>query len=718
MRSSEISRNYPVYSACILIGAFTLYTLVSSKTFILTHQYPLIFGVVALAYLFYRSIDDDGAGSTPSMAAILSLYSITAIVAFHPTVDTIFRSDDWIILSLFESIEGLTLASAKNIALFEMFGDIRFQPLAHFALFARHQLFGNNIALYHLLNIALHVLTGVSVFMLLSSLTRDSKLSFIGGLIFITLPSQFDTIIWTYHIYIIASTLAVLLALYLTVEYTRTKSLGQLAGALLLSLTSMLFYEPAIAAPAALLLIISGMYITGEANITRRDLAITVSAVAVVYAFYIGVTLYGLSLTRETHFVSFSDITTLENIFNALRVTAINLWESTFIKNIGITPGISIKDLVYLIPPKGLYTSFASLIKIELGLFLLALSIPSKKRLHIIAALGALAVSYVFIIALGRMLTNPNGYVQFQPRYQYFPNAVLLTAAGMLLLKRFQNRALRPLINTILFAMLFWNLLNVVHANNLVAATTGPLDYHYLNIKDFLRSNPSSRLRLDLTPEDNWKFYLGSDIAFDILFKERLTKFKRKATHIYDGESFKVNPDYAKAGAGRELGDFTVEWLYHRRQGTVQARPIGITGPYGIYPKISIMAGELLRVDMVASGGLEVHSFSLAYPHLTHDGPGPLPVTHMIVEKDDNVLCLAYNGVLVDKIELKTGYRQWNADGLGLYGDYFRGSGEPVLIMGIELSPDTAKRGCKDKLPGAIIAPEIPSIKKRTDKAL
>ena len=721
MRSSASSRNYPVYSACILIGAFTLYTLLSSQIMVGLLQYPLILGVLALAYLYYRSLGDGEASSTSgATVGVLSLYSITAIVAFHPTIHTIFRSDDWIILSLFNSIEGITLASAKDIALFEMFGDVRFQPMAHFLLFARYLLFGNNILLHHLLNMALHVLTGLLIFLLLSSLTKNLKLSFILGLLFITLPSQFDAIVWTYHIYIIVSTLFVFLLMYLALKYAESPKRLLLFTALLLALVSMLLYEPAILAPASLLLIISGLYLSGDSGLTRRDLLLPLCSVIVVYAFYLGLTVYGLSLTRQDHFasLSLSELATPGNMVKALMVTFTNLWESTFLKNIGITPNVIITNIIYVATPTGLYTGLAPLGKIALGLFILSLFRPGHSNRHIAIALGGLALSYIYIISLGRVPGNPATYVPSQPRYQYFPNALLLTTAGMLLWRKFQDKGLRPLISALLFAILFWNLLNVVYANNMVGKASAPLDYHYSNIKEFLKSNPSAKLQLSLTPGADWKFYLGSDIAFDLLFKERLTKFQQKATHIYDGETFSVNRSYGTDAVGEDLGNFTVEWVYHRGGKTVQANPVRIIGPGKTYPKISIIAGERVRVDMVVSGGSEIHSFSLAYPPWSPDNTEAVHITHMIVEKDDNVLCLAYNGILVDKIALNTAYRQWNGDGLGLYGEYFRGSGEPVLIMDTQLFTDIARRGCKDKQRGEILAPELLSIKKKTAKPL
>ena len=75
-----------------------------------------------------------------------------------------------------------------------------------------------------------------------------------------------------------------LFAIQVTValEYARSKRRSLLVAALLLTLVSVLFYEPAILAPGALLLIISGLHITGSAEFTRREVATTVGAVAVV----------------------------------------------------------------------------------------------------------------------------------------------------------------------------------------------------------------------------------------------------------------------------------------------------------------------------------------------------------------------------------------------------------------------------------------------------
>ena len=379
MPSLESSRNYPAYSACILIGAFTLYTLFCSNIIVSAFGYALIFAVLALSYLHYRSLGASEEASAVDIVAALSLYSITTVILFYPTIHTLFRSDDWLILSLFKSIEGFSPESVKKIALFEMFGDIRFQPLAHLLLFARHLLFGGSVAAYHLLNMALHVITGLCVLLILLRATKNRELSFLGGLIFIALPGQFDTVVWTYHIYIIASTLAILGAIYLTLEYARTKKGALLRAALGLTLVSMLFYEPAIMAPGALLVIISGLYITGMGGITRRELITAAGATGIIYAFYIGLTLYGLSLTRETHFISFSDMVTVGNIASAVKVTIINLWKAAFIRGIGVSHIVGIDDIVYLANPAGLYTSFTSIVKVALGILLILCAKPTKR---------------------------------------------------------------------------------------------------------------------------------------------------------------------------------------------------------------------------------------------------------------------------------------------------------------------------------------------------
>ncbi len=705
MRLPESLRKYPV---CILIGAFTLYTLFSSHTTPGLLGYALTVAVLALSYLYYRSLGAKENSVAPlSIAAALSLYSITTVILFYPTIGTLFRSDDWLILSLFNSIDGFSPESIKKITLFEMFGDIRFQPLAHLLLFVRYIVFGDSILSYHLLNMALHVVTGLCVMLILERTTKNPQLSFLGGLIFIALPGQFDTVVWTYHIYIITGTISILSAVYLTLEYARTKEAVLLGAALGLTLASMLFYEPAILAPASLLVIIYGLSVTGGAEISRRELAAATVAVGVIYAFYIGLTLYGLSLTRETHFVSFSDMATAGNIAKAIAVTAANLWESTFIRGIGVSHIVGIDDIVYLMSPATLYNNFSSIVKIALGLLLILSIKPTKRRLYLIVPLAALALSYIFIIALGRVLTNPAAYVPAQPRYQYFPNAMLVTAMGILLAKRFGSTMARPVLATLLFAILFWNISNTIYANNLVAEAMKHQDYHYYNIKDFLKSNPDSRLLITARPEADWKFSLGTDISLDILFKERLTKFPSKATHLYDGENFTLNPDYRPGPGSELLGDFTAEWIFYRRRGTVAANPIRIIGPAGIYPGISITPEGLLRVDMVVAGTRELHTFSQPYPAPDPDDPRPTHTVHMIVEKDDNVLCLAYNGMLDGRVELRSGYNDWNSDGAGLYGEYFTGSGEPVGIIKLGITPERALYGCSEYARGEIIDPKF-----------
>ena len=124
---------------------------------------------------------------------------------------------------LFNSIDGFSLKTLKDISFFEMFGHIRFQPLGHLLIFVRYLAFGNNILLYHILNIALHVSAAFLVFLVLKAFLKDTRFPFIFGLLFITLPSQFDTVAWTYHIYIILGTMLALSTIFLVYRYVETE---------------------------------------------------------------------------------------------------------------------------------------------------------------------------------------------------------------------------------------------------------------------------------------------------------------------------------------------------------------------------------------------------------------------------------------------------------------------------------------------------------------
>ncbi len=109
---------------------------------------------------------------------------------------------------------------------------------------------------------------------------------------------------------------------------------------------------------------------------------------------------------------------------------------------------------------------------------------------------------------------------------------------------------------------------------------------------------------------------------------------------------------------------------------------------------------------MVVSGTKELHTFSQTYPEASADDPGTTHIVHMVVEKDDNVLCLAYNGMLDGRVELDSSYNDWNGDGYGLYGEYFTGSGEPVGIIKLKITPERALYGCKEFARGEIIDPK------------
>ncbi len=684
-------RKHGIYLVCTLIAAFLAYTALSNYASINPLQWALLVVILVISHGLYSLL---GRGvfknDTRKYVAIALVYGAAAASVFYPTAQSIFRGDDWLILMLFNSIDGFSLKALKEISFFEMFGHIRFQPLAHLLIFVRYLAFGNNIVLYHILNIALHVSAAFLVFLVLKSFLKDTQFPFIFGLLFITLPSQFDTIAWTYHIYIILGTMLALSTIFLIYRYVETERTAYMLAAVLFALISVLLYEPAFLAPAAVLFIAAGLYAGREKRLPRRNLAIMAGLVLGTYIFYLGLTAWGFSVTQPRHKMSLGIMATSTMVLNTLKVMAVNVWESLFVKNIGVSPYVQIKDIVYVKLPEVFYNDAAVIVKLALALFLTSLSRIARTHRYVFFTLLAVAISYIFIISIGRLVTNDFSYVPTQSRYQYFPNAMLVMAAGMLLWPKYRDNRWRAVITTTLFAFFFWNSQNSLYANNQVAGAMEPLDAHYQKVKGFLSTNTGARLFIDFTPDTKGNFVMGSDMALDYLFKGRVTKFLGAATHVYDGVAFRENSAYFGI-AGKYLNDFTVKWSLIRDKDRDIKSDISIIGSESVYPRISLAPGNAVKLELkdAATGAIDV--FLLHYP-----GPSPnLTKTwvgaEMVVQKKDDEVTLSLNGMPYAKVALQSTYTDWSMDGIDLLGGYYRGAAESIYVNNLHFHADTAE---------------------------
>ena len=697
--------NPRLYIPALLAGAFIAYTTATSFKALPPYQWALSFLLLALSAALYAVLDSGRLKKGPwASAMVAALYAAAALAVFHPTLNNIFRSDYWYILNLFGEIDASGAGALKRVAFFEFFGDIRFQPLAHFVMYLRHLALGFNVTLFHLLNIALHTGTAFLIFLLVRRLIKDRAAAFFPGLLFIVLQSHFDTIVWTYHIYIILGAILMLAALMAAASYAESARGRHLIWAALLSMLSLLLYEPALAAPAAVfvIVILSGASQGPEGK--RGRIKAPAIAMLSCYIAYGAFTLYGYSLTKAAHDISVGGLMSAGNIMEAVKGLFLNLWHSVFIKNIGIATGVDILDIVNTRQAKWPFYDFIATVKFFFALYVISRLRPFKGTLPAAAIMAAVALSYLLIIAVGRVNSNDIWYFISQPRYVYFPNALLAAALALLLASEFQGRStMRHITAIALGAIFFWNTANTLSASNTVTREMAFLDAPHYALKDFTAKNPSAKIFISFTPFNEARFFLGSDVALDILHSGHITKFPSRATHFYDGLSFAENPWYkpesppeGSASHGK-VGDFTVAWAYNGFAQMPPFREVDIVGGRGVYPSVSITADGYVKIGLIKAGGKEVEFIRLRHPSRTmgintyteHGG-----WAGFLLVKSGPEVCLFFNDALSDRVTLSEAYRGWSTDGLALYGSHYTGQGAASYVNHLQMNLERAAVEC------------------------
>lgn len=640
------------------------------------------------------------------LALVFAVYSLIGLALYYMSLGSIFRSDYWLILTLFNHQEGFSFETVKNISLFEMFGDIRFQPLAHLLMYLRHLAFGNHVVLYNLLNVALHATTAFLVFLMLARLLKEVRVSFLFGAWFLALFSQFDTVVWTYHIYIIVGTLFSLASAYLVYRYTETGGRRFLVLAALAGLLSLLLYEAAVFVLAAIpLLVLAAGHATGR-DVARKEFVFAVVTVLAAYAFYAAFTAYGISLEKPSGKMSLRDLLVPEHVFLSTKAVLANLWASSFVKNVGVLSDVKITDIVYLVLSPETYQKADTILKILLGLALLGLMHPRRTGYFAVLLL-AVGLSYVFIIALGRLLTNDAHYLMAQPRYQYFPNAFAILAFALLLADRLGQARVRRLAVPVIVAIIFWNAQNVLYANNKVHAAMRPMDGHYQRIAAHLAEHPDTTVFVDMIPDTHRMLFLGTDIALDNLFRNRITKSIARADYIYDGNGFTKNPRQRPSGTNT-LGDFTVSWMYTHDSKYPPKSEIVVVGSDASYPRISLTPEGYIKVQLLSSNPGVAKIRLLKHDYTTEADDEYLGNWFAFtLEKQGSNLCLYQNGELTRKVHLDGAYKNWDRDGDRLLGSYFTGSREIAFVSRLFMQFDVAKYGCGNYPVGRSIAMDI-----------
>jgi hypothetical protein len=639
---------------------------------------------------------------------VAGVYFIIALGSFYPVLYNTFRSDYWLIATLFNGQDHFSLATIKKIAFFEMFGDIRFQPFGHLLMYLRHLTFGNEVIYYNLLNLLLHTATAFFIYLILKILLENNLLPFILGGLFIVLASQLDVVAWTYHLYILVSTILVLAAIFLMVR-EGPKSATSLVASYSLAFFSLSLYEPTLLFPIMLFFLhwrTRENPMTGEA---RYSLIWVAATLGIVYGIYLINTIYGIEFWggKRSSRMTFQDLLSLRNFADALIASLANFWESSFLKNVGVALDVQIHDIVYIFLDPNAYGDYLQILKIFLGLLILSPMPAIKEKRILLVLLFASAFSYLFFISLGRVITNDSRYIAGQARYQYLPNALFLIVAGMIMSAKIKKVYWCRIFFIFLVLIFFWNTRNLILGNTEIALALSPMDHHYYALKHFLTRNPHAMLFLSFIPENKDKFFLGTDIALDLLFKGHTTKFLDRAAYIYDGKEFKKNPLYQNGHPDDSLPDFTIEWMYRHLAHLRPTREVVIIGREGVYPRIGMTPDGLVKIIMINRESRKLEEYVFRHPY----GEKPGGWSSFVLEKNENAIAFIFDGALQEKIQLSGGsYSEWNKDGSDLLGDYYRGSGDVVFVSRLFIQLGSAKYGCEklkkgDKVPVEVKIP-------------
>ncbi|MBI5048519.1 MAG: hypothetical protein HZB54_06205 [Deltaproteobacteria bacterium] len=646
----------------------------------------------------YDRLEHEAKGG--KLLLVFLAYGIIAFTIFSPTIDNIFRSDYWLIAALFNTSRVLSLNDIKAIATFEMFGDQRSQPLAHLLMFARYKLLGNYIELYNVLNILLHIINGFLIFIILKKITKKLIVPSLFGIFFIVMPGHFDTVAWTYHIYIVLGTTFFLIILFLLLQIFDSRRLFYIYLSTFLLIFLVLFYEAFVLAPAVVLIFYI-LHVSLKYNaetFPKQQTGLMFYSTFFAYLVFIVTTLIVFNIAGARSNMKLMDLLSFRNVTMALQGSLLDIWE-TALKNINIGPIIEIKDIVYLHLPSLLISKWKDIFNLAVGIIVLCYFRITRGNMFLVLPLFIMLLSYLFIISLGRVHSNDIDYIVTQPRYQYFPNSLLAIIGGLLLWsENHQRKRKHAMIIMIgLLIIIGGDVRNTFLMERKVAEAMKPMTTHFWRIKKFVADNPDAKIFLKFVPDNKGVFSLGTDIALDILYADtgKITKSLNNATHIYDSKHFLKNEQYHLNNDN--LGNFTIEFMYGPITNTLRKEVI-ILGSDKIFPRVSLTTDKSILIKMrnTKTGLVDEYKFPFSPANSQEwlEHPVLKDWASIIIEKDGDNLCFIGNGILEKKVALNGTHRQWDKDGMDMLGGYYKGTSEVVFIMRSFVQVDDAKYKC------------------------
>jgi len=488
-------------------------------------------------------------GKSTSLWVFLVLI-VYSILLYRSTLSDIPRSDHIVILSIFSHLN--FPANLSQIAFLELLGQPRFQPLTWLLYFFQYKAFDHSFFLYHLTAVGLHALNGMLVFKILYVLSKKTLFSFLAAFLFVSFFTNLPIIAWPIGSYSLLSVSMSLLAILSLFKFYHSSRTAFLYTAYSLALVQLFLYEPNAIFPAFLLLF---AVVLGWSAPNRKSLIIkNVVVVSIIYVIYGGLYL----ILMPTYAGLPLGVLNAYNIVRSSAAIPIELFNTVFGHNVFATAQVAIDELCFYVPftarSFSLSTMQPLLVSINFLVYLALLALvltwqrPEKGRLLLITLLIAWAVSYVFIIFLGRGVA----YVLSQARHAYLPSLALIIVLAHFYERHFstgwrfaEHKETSFLQRNggviVLLVCLFFIALNTAKTSWML---NDYMEYRYYpnaiyyEARDWLSddANDNNRLFISIpTYPPHEKLAWGTDIIPDILLDDpRVTKNYQQATHILE----------------------------------------------------------------------------------------------------------------------------------------------------------------------------------------
>lgn len=110
--ATDSANNTAVYVVCAVIGAGAAYASFSSYGLLTGFQiFSLLLSLVISVGAYFFLGKGPFKGGVAATLAVFGVYCAVTAAVFYPTAGNIFRSDDWLLLALFDSVSGFSVTT-------------------------------------------------------------------------------------------------------------------------------------------------------------------------------------------------------------------------------------------------------------------------------------------------------------------------------------------------------------------------------------------------------------------------------------------------------------------------------------------------------------------------------------------------------------------------------------------------------------------------------